>query len=209
MQSTPPGPTAGTPVLAFEGARPTVADGAWVAPGAMLVGDVHLGAGASVWYGAVLRGDGDTITIGAESNVQDGCVVHADPGRPVRVAERVTVGHRAVLHGCTVEEGSLIGMGSVLLNGVHVGAGSMVAAGAVVLEGTVVPAGSLVAGVPARVRRELTAEERERLRTSAATYVDLARRHGASSATASSFTTSSPTASSPTASSPTVEENRR
>jgi carbonic anhydrase/acetyltransferase-like protein (isoleucine patch superfamily) len=188
MSGAPTGP--GTPVpepsgsvleRPFEGARPTVADGAWVAPGAVLVGDVRLGAGASVWFGAVLRGDGDP-SIGAESNIQDGCVVHADPGRPVRVAERVTVGHRAVLHGCTVEEGSLIGMGSVLLNGVQVGAGSMVAAGAVVLEGTVVPPGSLVAGVPGRVRRELTAEERERLHISAATYVDLARRHAASSA---------------------------
>lgn len=167
-------------ILAFGGTRPTVADGAWVAPGATLVGDVRLAAASSVWFGAVLRADGDTIAVGEQSNVQDGCVVHADPGRPVRVGARVTVGHRAVLHGCTVEAESLVGMGAVLLDGCRIGAGSMVAAGAVVLEGTVVPPGSLVAGVPARVRRPLTPPELERLRVSASTYVHLARRHAAS-----------------------------
>lgn len=167
-------------VLAFEEHRPRVGEGAYLAPGSTLVGDVRLGERASVWFGAVLRADGDAIEVGAESNVQDGCVLHTDPGHPVRLGARVTVGHRAVVHGAVVEDESLVGMGSVLLNGCVIGRGSMVAAGAVVLEGTVVPPGSLVAGVPAKVRRDLTAEEQEGLRRSAATYVDLARRHRAS-----------------------------
>ena len=120
-----------------------------VPPSATLVGAVTLGPGSSIWYACVLRADHDRITIGAESNVQDGCVMHADPGLPVTVGARVTVGHRAVLHGCTVEDDSLVGMGAMVLNGAHIGAGSLVAAGTVVLEGTQVPPGSLVAGLPA------------------------------------------------------------
>lgn len=170
----------GATIRPFEGARPRIHPDAFVAPGAALVGDVRLGARASVWFGAVLRGDGDSIEVGEETNVQDGCVLHTDPGHPVRLGNRVTVGHRAVVHGATVEEGSLVGMGAVLLNGCRIGAGSLVAAGAVVLEGTVVPPGSLVAGIPARVRRDLEPAERDRLLASAATYVDLARRHAGS-----------------------------
>lgn len=146
------------PLLPFEGSVPEVADDAWVAPGAVLVGRVSLGSRSSVWYGAVLRGDGNSITVGAGSNVQDGTVVHADPGFPAVIGDGVVVGHGAVVHGCTVEDGSLIGMGSRVLNGARIGAGSLVAAGAVVLEGTQVPPGSLVAGVPAKVRRPLTAD---------------------------------------------------
>ena len=152
-------------------------EGAWVAPSATLVGAVRLAAEVSVWYGSVLRADNDSITIGPGSNVQDCCVMHTDPGLPVTVGARVTVGHRAVLHGCTVEDDVLIGMGAMVLNGALVGAGSLVAAGSVVLEGTQVPPGSLVAGLPAKVRRPLTTQEREGVIRNAADYVDLAARY--------------------------------
>ncbi|WP_433868464.1 gamma carbonic anhydrase family protein [Saccharopolyspora sp. CA-218241] len=167
------------PIVTIDGFSPQVDPGAFVAPGAALIGRVRLGAGASVWYGAVLRGDTEHISVGAGSNVQDGCVVHADPGFPCAVGEGVTVGHRAVLHGCTVEDGALIGMGAVLLNGCRVGAGSLVAAGAVVLEGTEIPPGSLVAGTPAKVRRELRDPERAELAVAAEKYVANAAKHRA------------------------------
>lgn len=156
---------------------PQVAESAWVAPNASLVGDVRLAPRVSVWYSAVLRGDGDVIEIGPESNIQDGTVVHTDPGFPVHVGRAVTVGHRVVLHGCRVGDGSLVGMGSVLMNGVTVGEGSLIAAGAVLLEGTDVPPGSLVAGVPGKVRRELTESERSGLARSAAEYLTITERH--------------------------------
>jgi carbonic anhydrase/acetyltransferase-like protein (isoleucine patch superfamily) len=151
---------------------PEVHQDAWVAPTATIVGAVRLAAGASVWYGAVLRGDGDTITLGPRSNVQDGCAVHADPGFPVVLGAGVSVGHNAVVHGCTVEDDVLIGMGAVVMNGCRIGAGSMVGAGALLSAGTVVPPGSLVVGVPGRVRRETTAEERQLIGLNAAMYVD-------------------------------------
>jgi carbonic anhydrase/acetyltransferase-like protein (isoleucine patch superfamily) len=143
------------------------------------MGDVTLGPGASVWYGAVLRGDLDRIVIGAASNLQDGTIVHVDEGRPTIVGARVGVGHRAIVHGCTVEDDCLIGMGSVLLNGVVVGTGSVVAAGAVVREGMVIPPGSLVMGVPARVVRPVDDGLRDRIRATWEHYVALARRHRA------------------------------
>ena len=161
----------------FEGVTPQVPETAWAAPNATLLGKVTLGESASVFYSAVLRGDMDTITIGERSNIQDGCVAHTDPGHPVVVGAGVSVGHRAVLHGCTVEDDALIGMGAVVLNGAVVGAGSLVAAGAVVTEGMQIPPGSLVAGVPAEVRKELDEEAIESLRQNARTYVDLAARH--------------------------------
>ncbi|HJG51553.1 MAG TPA: gamma carbonic anhydrase family protein [Brachybacterium faecium] len=161
----------------FEGVTPQVPETAWAAPNATLLGKVTLGESASVFYSAVLRGDMDTITIGERSNIQDGCVAHTDPGHPVVVGAGVSVGHRAVLHGCTVEDDALIGMGAVVLNGAVVGAGSLVAAGAVVTEGMQIPPGSLVAGVPAKVRKELDEEAIESLRQNARTYVDLAARH--------------------------------
>ena len=164
-------------LLALPSGRPTVADGAWVAPGATLVGAVTVGAGSSVWYGAVLRGDGDRIVVGARSNIQDGCVLHADPGLPCAVGDGVTVGHRAVLHGCTVGDGALVGMGATVLNGARIGPGCLVAAGALVLEGVEIPERSLVAGSPAKVRRPLTDDEVARLRTNAETYERLAREH--------------------------------
>ena len=129
---------------------PSVDDSAYVAPGAVLAGDVRLGARASVWFGCVLRSEVEAITIGEESNVQDLSVVHTDPGSPVVLGDRVTVGHRVVLHGCTVEDDALIGMGAVVLNGAVIGRGAVIAAGAVVTAGTVVPEMSLYAGVPAK-----------------------------------------------------------
>lgn len=168
------------PMITFEGSAPEVADDAWVAPSAVLVGRVRIGSGSSAWYGAVLRADAEAITVGAGSNVQDGCVVHADPGFPTTIGDGVVVGHGAVVHGCTVGDGVLVGMGATVLNGARIGAGSLVAAGAVVLEGTQVPSGSLVAGVPAKVRRSLTDDEAAGIRTSAADYVERARQHARS-----------------------------
>ena len=165
--------------LALGPVAPSVAPTAWVAPDAVLVADVHLADGASVWYGAVLRADGDRIDVGAGTNLQDGVVVHADPGLPVSLGAGVSVGHRAVLHGCTVEDDVLIGMGAVVLNGARVGRGSLVAAGTVVLEGTEVPPGSLVAGVPGKVRRATTEAEQQRIVENAASYRALRDRHAA------------------------------
>lgn len=165
------------PTLSFDGHSPVIADTAWIAPNATLIGQVTLGEAASVFYGAVLRGDTDAISIGAGSNIQDNVSVHCDVGVPTTVGERVSVGHSAVLHGCTVENDCLIGMSATVLNGAVIGAGSLVAAGAVVLEGTVIPPGSLVAGVPAKVRRELTDQERGQVTANAAHYLELSRQH--------------------------------
>ena len=158
---------------------PVVAETAWIAPGAFLIGDVVLGEESGVWYGAVLRADGDAIRIGAGSNIQDGAVVHTDPGFPVHVGDGVSVGHGAVLHGCTVGDDVLVGMHATVLNGARIGAGSLIAAGALVTENADVPAGSLVAGVPGKARRSLTDEEVTHVRSNAATYLELARRHRA------------------------------
>ena len=163
----------------IDGQRPVVAPDAWVAPHATLVGRVRVESGASVWFGAVARGDGDAISLGARSNLQDGVVVHVDRGFPATIGQDVSVGHNAVVHGCTIEDGALVGMGSVVLNGAVIGAGSLVAGGAVVLEGTQVPPGSLVAGVPAKVRRALTDEERAGLRRNATSYLGHLDAHAA------------------------------
>jgi carbonic anhydrase/acetyltransferase-like protein (isoleucine patch superfamily) len=160
----------GASVLSAAGRTPNLDPTAFVAAGARVVGGVVLGEGSSVWYNAVLRADGDTITVGAGSNLQDNVSVHVDPGHPVLIGRDVSVGHNAVVHGCTIGDGSLIGMGSVVLSGAVIGDGCLVAAGAVVLEGTVVPPGSLAAGVPAKVRRELTDEERAGIVRNAETY---------------------------------------
>jgi carbonic anhydrase/acetyltransferase-like protein (isoleucine patch superfamily) len=150
---------------------------AFVAPDASVMGDVSLAADSSVWYQAVLRADLAPIIIGAESNIQDGAIVHVDAGLPCTVGRRVGVGHRVILHGCVVEDECLIGMGSVLLNGVRVGAGSVVAAGAVIPEGMVVPPGSLVMGVPGRIVRPVDPSLRERIADTWSHYVELARAH--------------------------------
>ena len=159
-------------LVPFGGMTPDVQDDAYVAAAAVLVGRVRLGASASVWFNAVLRADSEPITIGDGSNVQDNVSCHVDAGFPLTVGRDVSVGHNAVLHGCTVEDGALVGMGAIVMNGAVIGTGSLVAAGALVLEGTVVPPGSLVAGVPALVRRELTAEEAAGIRRNAAGYRD-------------------------------------
>ncbi len=143
----------------------------------MVLGDVTLGPRSSVWYGAVLRGDMAAIVVGEATNLQDGTIVHVDAGKPARIGARVGVGHRAILHACTVEDDCLIGMGAILLNDVHVGMGSVVAAGAVVPEGTRVPPGSLVVGVPARVTRAVDETLRARIRHTWEHYVVEAERH--------------------------------
>lgn len=173
------GADGGARLVPYDGITPEVDPEAFVADGATLVGAVRLGAGASVWYSAVIRADGAPIVVGEGSNVQDGCVLHSDPDFPVTVGDRVTVGHRAVVHGCTVEDDSLVGMGSVLLNGVVLGAGSLVAAGSVLLEGTVVPPRSLVAGIPGAVKRDVTDAERDRIRSGTESYVARAHRYRA------------------------------
>ncbi len=150
---------------------------AYVAPTASVLGDVTLEAESSVWFQAVLRGDLAPIVIGAQSNIQDGAIVHVDTGIPCTVGKRVGVGHRVILHGCEVEDDSLIGMGAVLLNRVRIGAGSVVAAGAVIPEGMVVPPRSLVMGVPGRIVRQVDAELTQRIAATWARYVELARAH--------------------------------
>ena len=155
--------------------QPTVHPDAWVADSAVLIGDVRLAAGASVWPTAVARGDVCAIEIGEGSNVQDGAVLHGDPGQPVRIGADVTIGHRAVVHGATLEDGCLIGIGAVVLNGVTVGAGALVAAGSVVTKD--VPAQTLVMGAPAQLRRELSDAQAAEQRQHAQRYRQLAMAH--------------------------------
>ncbi|WP_237476793.1 gamma carbonic anhydrase family protein [Lichenibacterium dinghuense] len=148
----------------------------WVAPGAHVVGDVTLGEDVGVWFNASIRGDRAPIRIGARSNVQEGAVLHADPGFPLTIGEGVTVGHRAIVHGCTVGDNSLIGMGAIVLNGARIGANCLVGAGALVTENKSFPDGSLIVGSPARAVRQLDEAAIEGLRRSARTYVDNLRR---------------------------------
>jgi carbonic anhydrase/acetyltransferase-like protein (isoleucine patch superfamily) len=148
---------------------------AYIAPGAALVGEVSLGRNASVWFNATVRGDMEPIVIGPESNVQDGCVVHVDRGRPTRIGARVTVGHGAIVHASVIEDDVLVAMKAVVLSGCRVGRRCLIGAGAVLPEGTTVPEGSLVLGVPGRVVRALKPEEIERIEANARAYVDLAR----------------------------------
>lgn len=156
---------------------PDLHETAWVAPNAAVIGRVALREKASVWYGATLRAEAEPIEIGAGSNIQDGVTVHVDPGFPATIGAGVSVGHNAVLHGCTIEDGCLIGMGAVVLNGARIGRGSLVAAGAVVAQGVVIPERSLVAGVPGKVRRELRDDEVEGNRTNALLYQHLVDVH--------------------------------
>lgn len=167
----------GPVVLPFGGVWPRVADDAFLAPGAVVVGDVEIGPGASVWFNATLRGDVAPIRIGRGSNVQDNAVLHVDAGQPCLLGEDVTVGHGAIVHGCTVGNGVTIGMGAIVLSRSTVGEGAIVAAGAVVAEDGVVEPGMLVMGVPARPKRALTDEERERSVENARRYVRNAARY--------------------------------
>lgn len=163
------------PVYSLDGVSPD-SDDAWIAPDAHVIGNVSLGRDVGVWFGAVLRGDNERITIGARSNVQEHVVMHTDMGFPLTVGEDCTIGHRAMLHGCTVGDGSLIGMGAIVLNGAKIGNNCIVGAGALVTEGKVFPDNSLIVGSPARVVRELDAASAERMKQGAQFYVDNARR---------------------------------
>jgi carbonic anhydrase/acetyltransferase-like protein (isoleucine patch superfamily) len=158
---------------------PQVADGAWIAPTAVLAGSVVVGEGASIWYGVVLRADNEPITIGANCNVQDNAVFHVDAGKPVQLGEGVSVGHGAVVHGATVGDYVLIGMSATVMNQAVIGDESLIAAGALVTEGMIVPPRSLVAGVPAKVRRELTDAEVAKLHRNAEIYEEHRELHRA------------------------------
>jgi carbonic anhydrase/acetyltransferase-like protein (isoleucine patch superfamily) len=161
-------------VLTVNGHTPRIAPGAFLADTAVVAGDVELSTGVSVWFGTVIRSERERVSIGADSNIQDLTVVHTDPASPVAVGERVTVGHRCVLHGCTLEDDVLVGMGAVVMNGAHVGRGALIAAGAVVTEGTVIPEMSLAVGVPAKV---IDRPVPEVPRSNVAGYLDLAERY--------------------------------
>ena len=158
---------------------PTVDQSAFIHQAAILIGNVTIGPRSSVWPTAVLRGDSDAIVVGEDTNVQDGAILHADPGLPAVLGHRVSVGHRAIVHGATVEDDCLIAMGAILLNGVQVGTGSLVAAGAVCKEGMRIPPNSVVIGVPARVAREATSEIRERIDRTWRAYIRLSEEHRA------------------------------
>jgi carbonic anhydrase/acetyltransferase-like protein (isoleucine patch superfamily) len=166
-----------TMILELDDRRPIVPPSAWVAPNAVVVGYVELGESVSIWYGATIRAEGAPIIVGANTNVQDGCVVHADLEHSVSLGRGVIVGHGALVHGCAVGDDVLIGMGAILLNGCKIGSGSIVAAGALVPEGLVVPPDSLVMGSPARSGRQVRPAERQRVMGTAAHYVELAERH--------------------------------
>lgn len=167
------------PLYAIDSLAPTLSDGAWVAPSADLIGDVRLGARASVWFGAVIRADNTPIVLGEEANFQDGAIGHSDPGFPLTIGARVTVGHQAILHGCTVEDEALIGMGARILNGAVIGAQCIVGAGALVAEGKTFDPRSLIVGSPARVVRTLSEEQVAMLRLSAAHYAEKAANYAA------------------------------
>lgn len=168
-------------IYALDGRAPQVAGDVYIAPGASVIGDVHIAAGASIWFGAILRGDVDRLTIGRGTNIQDNSVLHVTKDRfPTWLGDEVTVGHRAVVHGCRVGDGALIGIGAIVLDGAEVGEDALVGAGALVPPGAKVPAGTLVVGTPARVVRALSADERSLQRARTLHYVTVARAHRAS-----------------------------
>jgi carbonic anhydrase/acetyltransferase-like protein (isoleucine patch superfamily) len=158
------------PLYAIEGKRPALADDAWVAPSADVIGDARLGEGASVWFGAVIRADNTPILVGARTNIQEGAMLHSDPGAPLTIGEGCTVGHHAILHGCTIGSNVLVGMGATVLNHAVIGENCLIGANALVTEGKVFPAGSLIVGSPAKAVRELSPEAIAGLRMSAAAY---------------------------------------
>ncbi len=152
----------------------------WIAPSAAVIGRVEIGLDASVWFAAVLRGDNEPIVVGEGSNVQDGCVVHTDPGLPVSIGRHCTIGHRAILHSCTIGDNSLVGMGATVLNGSRVGRNCLIGANALIPEGAIIPDGSLVIGMPGKIVRQLTPVEIEGLARSAQTYIANWKRFAAS-----------------------------
>jgi len=162
-------------IRAYRGTKPTIAASAYIDPSAQVIGDVTVGERASIWPNAVLRGDVNSIRIGDETNIQDNSTLHCDAGLyPLNIGNRVTVGHQAMLHGCTIEDECLIGIGAIVLNGARIGAGSVIAAATLVPEGAEIPARSMVMGVPAKVRRQITDAEVERFRLNTQHYVELA-----------------------------------
>jgi carbonic anhydrase/acetyltransferase-like protein (isoleucine patch superfamily) len=163
-------------IYALDGVMPEIHPDAWIAPGAHVMGKVRIGAGASVWFGAVLRGDNEWIEVGEDTNIQENSVLHTDWGYPLTIGARCTIGHKAMLHGCVIADESLIGMGATLLNGAVIGAGCLIGACALVTEGKRIPDGSLVMGAPGKVVRELDAAARQGLLESAANYAANARR---------------------------------
>jgi carbonic anhydrase/acetyltransferase-like protein (isoleucine patch superfamily) len=162
-------------IYSFEGVAPKLDDDTWVAPDANLIGRIVLMAGASVWFGATLRGDNEEIRVGAGSNIQENCVLHTDMGYPLEIGENCTIGHKAMLHGCVIGDGSLIGMGATVLNGARIGRGCLIGAGALITEGKEIPDYSLVMGAPGKVMRSLDAAARQSLLTSATGYQDKMR----------------------------------
>ena len=164
-------------IYELDGQAPLVAPSAWVADSAQLIGDVELGEDASVWFGSVVRGDVDAIRIGRGSNIQDASVLHCDSGQPLLVGDYVTVGHQVMLHGCTIGDYSLIGIGAIVLNGARIGKYCLVGAGSLVTEGKEFPDGSMIIGSPAKAVRSLTAEQIDRLKLSAQRYIENARRY--------------------------------
>jgi carbonic anhydrase/acetyltransferase-like protein (isoleucine patch superfamily) len=163
-------------IYALDDIAPIIDPDTWVAPDANVIGRITLEAGASVWFGATLRGDNEEIRVGEGSNVQENCVFHTDMGFPLTIGRSCTIGHKAMLHGCTIGDGSLVGMGATILNGAVIGQGCLIGAGALVPEGKVIPDGSLVMGMPGKVVRELDAEAQARLLASAAHYSERMRR---------------------------------
>ena len=164
-------------IYELDGLTPQLGEGAWVADSAQVIGNVQLADGASVWFGAVLRGDNEPMRIGKGTNIQEGSVLHSDPGFPLTLGENVTIGHQVMLHGCTVGDGTLIGIKAVVLNGAKIGKNCIVGAGALVTEGKEFPDGSMILGAPARLVRELTAEQQAGLQRAAVHYVANAKRY--------------------------------
>ena len=164
-------------IFQLDDIAPTIAPTAWVADSAQVIGNVDLGEGASVWFGAVLRGDNERLTVGAGTNIQDGTVVHSDHGYPVTLGANVTVGHQVMLHGCTVGDGSLIGIQAVVLNGAKIGRNCLVGAGSLVTEGKEFPDGSMIMGTPAKLVRQLTPEQITAMQQGAPHYVENAQRY--------------------------------
>lgn len=158
-------------LIAYQSTMPRIHASAFIAEGAMIIGDVAIGEKSSVWFNCVLRGDVDRIEIGARSNIQDGAVVHMDKNFPAIIGDDVTIGHGAIIHGCTIGDGAMISMGAIILTGAKIGTGGIVGAGAVVREGQEIPAKSLAVGIPARIKRDVTAEELERIRLGKDDYV--------------------------------------
>ena len=157
-------------IYSLDGIGPDLHEDTWVAPDANLIGKVTLGQGASVWFGATLRGDNERITVGMGSNIQENCVLHTDMGYPLTIGENCTIGHKAILHGCSIGTATLIGMGATILNGANIGAGCLIGAGALITEGKDIPDFSLVMGAPGRIIRTLDPAARARLVASATRY---------------------------------------